>query len=334
MNVVTMEAPGKIILCGEYAVLDGAPAIVTAVNRRAIASVRKISGTESIIHSPGMTHEETRFRRDSSGFLHWISGRYRLVEEVFDEFRDFQMPAMALTLDTQPFRDAESGKKLGLGSSAALTTALAAAINKLFSCKLDIYTVASRSHWAYQSGRGSGADIAASFHGGTISFEKQLQPRIRPLEWPKGLLYQVFWSGHPASTSHKLSRLHANRAIGTDSANALADVAAKVVSHWEQGSVTDLLAVLRDYTSALRRFSEAHRLGIFDAGHQSLLEPATALGLAYKPCGAGGGDIGVAFAAEKSALETFGKVALREGFTALDLVVGASGVAAADHLET
>jgi phosphomevalonate kinase len=293
-----------------------------------------MSGTESVIHAPGMAHEETRFRRDSSGYLHWISGRYRLVEEVFDEFRDFQMSAVLLTLDTQVFRDTETGKKFGLGSSAALTTALAAAINKQFSCKLDIYSVASRSHWAYQSGRGSGADIAASFHGGTISFEKQLQPRIRQLEWPKGLLYQVFWSGHPASTSHKLSRLQANRAVGSDSADALAQVASMVVSQWEQGRVADLLEVLRRYTSTLRQFSEAHRLGIFDAGHQSLLNPATNLGLAYKPCGAGGGDIGVAFGTDERALETFTKVASREGFTALDLIVGANGVGPADRLET
>lgn len=334
MNDVTMSAPGKIILCGEYAVLDGAPAIVTAINRRAIASVRKISGEDSVIHAPGMAHEETVFRRDSSGFLHWVSGRFRLVEEVFDEFRDFPMPAVSLTLDTQVFRDAESGKKYGLGSSAALTTALVAALDKLFSCKLDTYMVASRSHWAYQSGRGSGADIAASFHGGTISFEKQLQPRIRQLAWPKGLLHKVFWSGHPASTSHKLSRLHANRAAGSDSTEALAAAATMVLAKWEQGTVANLLAAIRDYTSVLRQFSEAHRLGIFDAGHQSLLEPAAALGVTYKPCGAGGGDIGVAFAADERSLDTFAKVAMREGFTALDLDSGASGVAPADRPET
>lgn len=334
MNQLTTSAPGKIILCGEYAVLDGAPAIVTAVNCRAIVSVRKITGTDSVINAPGMAHEEVSFRRDTSGFLHWISGRFRLVEEVFDEFRDFPMSAVSLTLDTQTFRDAESGKKLGLGSSAALTTALAAALDRQFSCKLDLYSVASRSHWAYQSGRGSGADIAASFHGGTISFEKQLQPRVRQLEWPTGLLYRVFWSGHPASTSHKLSRLQAHRAAGSDSANALALAASNVVSIWEQGSAANLIEALRKYTSTLRQFSETHRLGIFDAGHQSLLEPAAALGLSYKPCGAGGGDIGVAFGTNESALDAFTRVALREGFEALDFAVGAAGVAAEDRQDS
>jgi phosphomevalonate kinase len=33
------SAPGKLVLAGEYAVLDGAPAIVMAVDRRAVVSV-------------------------------------------------------------------------------------------------------------------------------------------------------------------------------------------------------------------------------------------------------------------------------------------------------
>ncbi|MEQ9562283.1 MAG: hypothetical protein RLN69_07170, partial [Woeseiaceae bacterium] len=294
---------------------------------RASATVKRISGTESVIHAPGMANEDVSFKRDSSGFLHWISGRYRLVEEVFDEFRDFTMSAVSLTLDTQAFRDTETGKKFGLGSSAALATALAAALDRQFSCKQDVYSVASRSHWAYQAGRGSGADIAASFHGGTICFEKQLQPKLRQLDWPPGLLHRVFWSGHSVNTAHKLVRLQANRAAGRDSADALTVVAAKVVSAWENGSVQDLLDELRRYTSTLKKFSESHRLGIFDAGHQSLLEPANALGLVYKPCGAGGGDIGVVFGADESALDSFSKIASREGFTSLHLAVGASGVA-------
>ena len=39
MGAVQMiaTAPGKLILTGEYAVLDGAPAVVVAVDRRAVA---------------------------------------------------------------------------------------------------------------------------------------------------------------------------------------------------------------------------------------------------------------------------------------------------------
>jgi len=326
MSKITVSAPGKIVLCGEYAVLDGAPAIVTAVDRRAVVSLKNISGSESVVVAPGMSNDEARFRRDASGVLQWVSGRYRLIDEVFDEFRDVAMPAMSLTLDTRAFRDPESDKKLGLGSSAALTTALAAALDERFSCKLDVQSVAARSHWAYQSGRGSGADIAASFHGGTICFEKQSQTQVRQLQWPKGLLFRVLWSGHPASTTHKMIRLQSNRTAGKDSADALSAMASMVVAAWEEGSVGNLLRELREYVTSLRAFGDSHKIGIFDAGHSALLEPAAAHGLVYKPCGAGGGDVGVAFGTDAGELDAFCRIASREGFTLLDVTIGASGI--------
>jgi phosphomevalonate kinase len=326
MSKISVSAPGKIVLCGEYAVLDGAPAIVTAVDRRAIVSLENIPGPESLVLAPGMSNEEARFRRDVSGVLHWVSGRFRLIDEIFDEFRDVPMPAMSLTLDTGVFRDPESGKKLGLGSSAALTTALAAVLDECFTCKLDVHSIASRSHWAYQSGRGSGADIAASYHGGTIRFEKQSQTQVRQLRWPKGLLYQVLWSGHPASTTRKIVRLQASRVAGKESADTLAAMASKVAATWEEGSVENLLRDLREYVTSLRLFDDSHKIGIFDAGHSALLESAAAHGLVYKPCGAGGGDVGVAFGTDERELDAFCRNALREGFTLLDVTIGANGI--------
>ena len=44
MNAVTATAPGKVVICGEYAVLDGATAIAAAVDRRAV--VRAIDAPE------------------------------------------------------------------------------------------------------------------------------------------------------------------------------------------------------------------------------------------------------------------------------------------------
>jgi phosphomevalonate kinase len=326
MSRVVASAPGKAILCGEYAVLDGAPAIVTALDCRATVIVEEIPGEETVIDSPGMTDDTARFQRESSGNLRWTAGRFRLVEEVFDEFRDVAMPALSLTLDTRAFRDPDSGKKLGLGSSAALAVALASALNYLFDSRLDVYALASRAHWAYQAGRGSGADIAASFHGGTICFEKRVRPQVRALDWPVDLAYRVLWSGHPASTSRKLVRVHANRQAGKESAGALAELAVQVAKRWREGLAPAILDGLRDYVIGLQHFSNSHRIGIFAAGHQSLLEPAARLGLVYKPCGAGGGDIGIAFGTDEEALTSFCNHARNAGFTPLDIAVGANGI--------
>jgi len=56
-RAVVASAPGKIVLSGEYAVLDGAPAIVMAVNRRARAALADVDGRVSQVRAPGYTNE-------------------------------------------------------------------------------------------------------------------------------------------------------------------------------------------------------------------------------------------------------------------------------------
>ena len=62
-------APGKLILTGEYAVLDGAPALVIAVNRRVIATHKRaprgssaflLAVTEEILKRYGADHPAAR----------------------------------------------------------------------------------------------------------------------------------------------------------------------------------------------------------------------------------------------------------------------------------
>ena len=55
------SAPGKVVLSGEYAVLDGAPAVCMAVDRRAIARVSACGGDWHRVTAPGYTDVEGRF---------------------------------------------------------------------------------------------------------------------------------------------------------------------------------------------------------------------------------------------------------------------------------
>ena len=60
-----------------------------------------------------------------------------------------------------------------------------------------------------------------------------------------------------------------------------------------------------EYIDALRAFSIDHDLGIFDAGHDEIVDAAIAANIIYKPCGAGGGDIGIALSNDGRALDVF-----------------------------
>src|SRR5271169_2224572 len=85
------RAPGKLVLTGAYAVLDGAPAIVAAVDRYAVADASRVMGSPA--------------------------------PEVRAALREGEPVPEA---DARDLCDA-AGRKLGLGSSAAVLVASLAA---------------------------------------------------------------------------------------------------------------------------------------------------------------------------------------------------------------
>jgi phosphomevalonate kinase len=83
---------------------------------------------------------------------------------------------------------------------------------------------------------------------------------------------------------------------------------------------------LSEYIATLRRFDLDHKLGIFDAGHAALADIADSLGVVYKPCGAGGGDLGIAISRDESELAAFVDSARQQNFKLMDLTIDATGV--------
>jgi phosphomevalonate kinase len=310
---ITASAPGKFVLAGEYAVLDGAPAICVAVDRRAVVTVGTHDGDHHVVSAPGFTAATGRFRVES-GKLSWLDGGrdFGLLEAVWNASRPATAGrCLAISLDTAVFRDPGSGSKIGLGSSAALTVALATALDAL-----------GGDHRLFQGGAGSGVDIACSIAGGTVEYRLEGR-QATPVEWPAGLYFSVFWSGISAATGGRLARFADQP--GSPSRSELSEASASVAAAFERGQAAEVIAALGAYTEALLRFDAAHGLGIFDAGHKPLAERAAEAGIVYKPCGAGGGDIGVALATSRASLASFEKTAARSGFKRLALSIDPRG---------
>ena len=125
-------APGKIVLCGEYAVVDGAPAYVLAVDRGVRCAVRPGQGVET-------PDGDTRFVAPA------LEGAPPAMYR-FSAWNPVDLPS-----------------KPGFGGSAAACVAacLAAGVDK---------TRAFEIHRLVQGG-GSGLDVAASIAGGLIRFQ-------------------------------------------------------------------------------------------------------------------------------------------------------------------
>ena len=134
MTAVVASAPGKIVICGEYAVLDGAPAICMAVNRRARAIVSSSDTEIQAVRTCGYIDGEWGFAATANGEFEWVGdepavGSLDLLREVWATMG--VSGNFDVEMDTGEFIDPASKLKLGLGSSAAMTVALVAALSNV-----------------------------------------------------------------------------------------------------------------------------------------------------------------------------------------------------------
>lgn len=297
MTVVLASAPGKVVLCGEYAVLDGAAAVSMAVNRRANVRVSDFDGDWHRVSAPGYSSLEGRFVSNGAS-VDWLQGEdeYRIVDTVWRTLGRTGNDYLSIELDTRAFLDEGSGGKIGVGSSAALTVALAAALSE----SSDVLDPAMRAHRTFQQGVGSGVDIATAISGGLIEYRMN-EATISRLRWPAGLAYRLVWTGIPANTRAKLEKLQL--ASRRTSRASLTSAAETMATAWRAASA--VMCEYPAYIETLRQFSVDHDLGIFDAGHDRLVTEAAAAGLVYKPCGAGGGDVGILLGEDDEQLDDF-----------------------------
>ena len=330
--MITATAPGKAVLSGEYVVLEGAPAIAAAINRRVRVTVAANPGDHHSITTPGYLDGTWHFRLNKSGGLAWREqlpdpATFSLIEEIWRCFDTANWPSLSLLIDTQEFFDEASGLKLGLGSSAAVSVALTAALQSFSAAGNDSARLAMDAHGRFQGGHGSGVDVAASLQGGVIEY-RRAAAESRQVGWPGNLEYRFLWSGQSAATTEKLARLRGRRGgdARDESMKRLSDAAEIVASAWPREDSRQIMDSLREYIDALRQFSVDLDLGIFDAGHEQLVDLAADIGMIYKPCGAGGGDIGVAIAASENAVDDFCDRARQHGFMSLEIAADDQGV--------
>lgn len=293
------SAPGKVVLSGEYAVLDGAPAICMAVNLRARALIRELDGNQSCVTAPGLADATGRFVT-TGGEIEWLPNdrQFEVIDAVWRATDFAPSGALSIDLNTEQFVDKNSAEKLGVGSSAAISVALCAALKS----STDIAIAARRAHVHLQGGFGSGVDIACSLAGGLIQYRME-GASVTALQWPAGLAYRLIWTGAATSTRAKLAILKGT--VSKPSRVRLAAEAENMAAAWHSGDAETILDKYQAYISQLRAFGAEHELGIFAANHERLWQMASDRDLVYKPCGAGGGDIGVVLGVDGSTLDEF-----------------------------
>lgn len=294
-----VSAPGKAFLIGEYAVLEGHEAIITAIDVRAYA------------HTPRAQHGEKA--DPTSPFVAaavelttgWLRGHGHEVPQVES------LPVVTTVGFTA------GARKLGLGSSAAVTTAVVGWYLRAAGLDLDTpqakqaaETIAREAHTIAQEGRGSGADVATAVHGGTVRFARD--GGVQPVQLPEWLSIGFFDAGAPASTGSlvkavELGAQHDPAAYEMAIAE-LASASRRFQSALlEQAQPATAFGMIQEacysHSEGLRQLARLANAAIMPERIETILGAAQWAELAAKPSGAGGGDLVVVFAPDGAALD-------------------------------
>lgn len=319
------------MMAGEYAVLEPHnELLVMAVNRYVYATLQFTETNTVTLENFQMMNRPWTFAHHRLQIVSDDS-RKNYVERAMEvsliylQEHDISIRPFSLTINSE-LDDEQSGRKYGLGSSAAVTTAAISVILQAFAPTLAtkevIFKLAAITHINIQ-GNGSGADIAASTYGGVLAY-KSFQAhwlvkayansnslttllnrqwdylQIEPLTFPSAQLKLcVGWTGKPASTGKlvdKILRLKQTNKKAYDNFLTESKLAVTHIKTAIQTNDTDLffqgIEQNRQTLATLGRLStatiETDRL--FD-----LAEHARQVGGVGKLSGAGGGDCGIAF---------------------------------------
>jgi len=294
---VKTRAPGKVMITGGYAVLEGSPALVVAVDRYAHADTAHPAEDPSAEVVAALGERAPSF--DRSALYH-------------------------------------EGAKMGLGSSAAVLVASLGAVHAARGENLDdpdvratIFTRARNAHLEVQGG-GSGFDVAASTYGGVLRYSLLSGvPCILQAELPEGLHFSVFFSGASARTSDLLAEVAEFRRRDPEAHRrcilALGRTSEIAVQQGQAGSAREFIAAVRQFAEALEALGEASDAGIVPLAFKRLAVAAAEERATFLPSGAGGGDVGV-FLGVAPPSENFSKRASQLGMHPLTLGIDRYGV--------
>jgi phosphomevalonate kinase len=247
-------APGKVVLLGEDAVLDGAPAIVAAVDRGVACDVSPAA--ERSWSVPG---GDDRFVAAALHAAEAPAGHYT--------FSDYNPPDLPT--------------KAGLGGSAAATACAVAAARAMRNLPDDpaaLHALAARVHHDVQ-GSGSGIDVAAACHGGVLRFQEGAVTPLPPIT------PTVVFSGTSARTGPRIDHY-----LTWPDRGAFVARSSQVVSLWAE----DPVEALREGARLLTWMTWEAGVSYWTEGLRELVELAEECGGGAKPSGAGGGDVVVA----------------------------------------
>lgn len=356
MKQATISVPGKLYIAGEYAVVTpGHLAMLMTVNRFLTVTISQTELLVGKFRSVSYSEQPYKWIREDGQFefSDWSNPYYLskvVIQTVESYVKELNIPMQFYDIRIVSELD-QNGKKIGLGSSGAVTIALIKALLTFYNVKFtdfDVYKLAAIAHSRLNS-NGSFGDLAASAFTGMIAYsafdkdwlKDQLMTKsitellgmtwpllhIRRVNLPNDLKILVGWTGEPASTENLVGKIYSD-SDQMDFNNFLEkshQCVKQLIQAFNQKSTANILALIQLNRELLVKMGHSKDKLIETPLLSKLCEVAETYGGSAKPSGAGGGDCGIAFIddfnSEKQIIDAWDNV----GIQALDLKIYQNG---------
>ena len=318
-NAVTASAPGKLMLSVGYAVVHGHPTVVTAVDQRLFATVRK-NGTD-VFHLDAPDLGLTSYTKDMADLgTKDLPKAVRFIEILYKNFLKTYPQKEGIIVTTK----SDFSSTYGFGSSSAVTVAFAKALTALYGISLSNQELFELCYQAVieVQGVGSGYDIAAAIWGGTLYYVSPAKV-VRPIML-ESLPLVIAYSGQKADTPTLIRVVDTKLAQHPEKIEAIFDTIAGIAEAFPQAAETE------DWqrVGELFRSSQeaARKLGVSNAKLEELTHAAQEAGaLGATASGAAGGDCVLALVLPEKRAAVEAALAAKGG-TIITVGVHAEGV--------
>ncbi len=317
--MITVSAPGKLMLIGEHAVVYGRPCLVTAIDQRMEVITQLLE--EKIFRLEAPDVKITGYKKEISdlGKVDIPKGA-KFAETAVFNFWDKYKIKNGVKITTK----ANFSSKFGFGSSSATVVGVVKALSELFGVKItnkELFDLCYKTILDVQ-GKGSGFDIAAAIYGGTLYFKTggEIIDQL-PTD---GLVLVVGYSGIKADTVYTVNSVADKMKNYKTGIEKIFDNIAGLVEEGKQ-AITDKdwerLGTLMDYNQ-----SYLEDLGVSSDKLNIMIDAAKKAG-AYgaKLSGAGGGDCMIALVSAETESEV-SKAITKAGGEIIEATANAEGV--------
>lgn len=357
-----VKTPGKLMIAGEYAVLEpNQKAVVIGVNRYVTAYIKPCKQNKLSLPQRGLEDiaweirdGRVQFSVDDSS-LGFIKNSISVVNQFLQE-KSVILPPFQLEIRSD-LDDPLTGKKYGLGSSAAVVVAVISAMLQLSRevkeppALEEIFKLSAIAHLKTQE-NGSGADVAAAVYGGWLEYSafdgkwllNQLKQGIklrslidkpwpnlfiRPLTPPLLLQLAVGWTKEAVATAPMIRSFqhfcHENLEAYKEFLSESSIAVEALIKSFEAKNCAEAIDSIALSRKALLKLGENARITIETDRLKDLCSIAETFG-SGKSSGAGGGDCGIAFLKDSTSIEELYNAWKEADITPLNLSVSNTGV--------